>query len=188
MIVGNGDINDFNATSLGNVTISPKVVAPTITLDTSTYTYDGNAKTPTPTVKDGSTTINANEYNVSYSNNTNAGTATVTISDKTGGNYTVSGITTFTINKANGWVVLSQTSVPMSAIESKSVTFTTHGGSVTNEVSGEGWSSYYFYSVSGNTISVTRYSGGSATHNMYIKIKCAETTNYKAAEATCRFY
>ena len=187
-IVGNGDINDFNATSLGNVTISPKVVAPTITLDTSTYTYDGNAKTPTPTVKDGSTTINANEYNVSYSNNTNAGTATVTISDKTGGNYTVSGITTFTINKANGWVELSQTSVPMSAPEIRTVTFTTHGGSVTNEVSGENWSTYYAYAVSGNTIQVYRKAGGSATHNMYIKIKCAETTNYKAAEATCLFY
>ena len=85
------------------VSIAAKTVTnPTITLATNEYTYDGSAKTPAVTsVKDGSTTIPSGEYTVSYSNNTNAGTATVTISDKTGGNYQVSGTKNFTINKAN---------------------------------------------------------------------------------------
>ena len=85
------------------VTISAKTVSsPTITLSETSYTYDGNAKEPTVTVKDGETTIPSSEYTVSYSNNTNVGTATVTITDKDGGNYTVSGSTTFTISSADG--------------------------------------------------------------------------------------
>ena len=48
-------------------------------------------------MKDGETTVSADEYSVSYSNNTNVGTATVTITDKEGGNYTVSGTATFEI-------------------------------------------------------------------------------------------
>ena len=83
------------------VTISPKTVSsPTISLSQTSYTYDGTAKEPTVTVKDGETTISAEEYAVGYSNNTNAGTATVTISDKEGGNYNVSGSSTFTIERS----------------------------------------------------------------------------------------
>ena len=85
------------------VTIAAKIVSsPTITLSKTSYTYDGNAKEPTVTVKDGETTISSSEYTVSYANNTNVGTATVTITDKDGGNYTVSGSTTFTISSADG--------------------------------------------------------------------------------------
>ena len=51
-------------------------------------------------VKDGTTTIPSSEYTVGYSNNTNVGTATVTITDKSGGNYTVSGSKTFSITSA----------------------------------------------------------------------------------------
>jgi hypothetical protein len=54
------------------------------------------------TVKDGETTIPATEYSVSYTNNTNVGTATVTITDVEGGNYAVSGSTTFAISSADG--------------------------------------------------------------------------------------
>ncbi len=85
------------------VTIAAKIVSsPTITLSETSYTYDGNAKEPTVTVKDGETTISSSEYTVSYSNNTNVGSATVTITDKDGGNYIVSGSTTFTISAADG--------------------------------------------------------------------------------------
>ena len=95
-------------------TIAPKTVSsPTITLSQTSYTYDGTAKEPTVTVKDGETTISPEEYTVGYSNNTNAGTATVTITDKTGGNYTVSGSKTFTINTktvSSPTITLSQTS------------------------------------------------------------------------------
>ena len=82
------------------VTIDPKTVAdPTIAL-TGNRTYTGAEIEPAVTVKDGDTEIPASEYTVTYSGNINAGTATVTITDKDGGNYTVSGSTTFEIEKA----------------------------------------------------------------------------------------
>ena len=82
--------------------ITPKAVtAPAIQLAKTSVTYSGTAQEPAVTaVKDGETTISAEEYTVSYSNNTNAGTATVMITDKEGGNYTVSGSADFTITKA----------------------------------------------------------------------------------------
>ena len=93
---------DGAVTASVDFTITPKTVSsPTITLSPESFTYDGSAKQPTVTVKDGTTTIPASEYNIEYSNNTNAGTATVTITDKTGGNYTVSGTKTFTIAPAS---------------------------------------------------------------------------------------
>ena len=65
-----------------------------------TTVYDGTEKTPAVTaVKDGSATVEASEYTVVYSANINAGTATVTIADVEGGNYYISGHTTFTIEK-----------------------------------------------------------------------------------------
>ena len=84
---------------------SKKVTGPAIEV-ADAGTYDGKAKTPSVTVKDGGTVIPSNEYSVSYENNTNAGTATVKITDVAGGNYDVSGSTTFTINKGayNGTV------------------------------------------------------------------------------------
>lgn len=95
-------INYFNSSVNGTFTINPKTVnSPTITLDPSSYTYSGSQCKPTPTVKDGSTVIPSSEYTVSYSNNINAGTATCTITDKSGGNYTVSGSETFSIAKAD---------------------------------------------------------------------------------------
>lgn len=102
MVTGDANHNDIAAQNF-QVTIASKTVeSPTITLSQTSYTYDGNAKEPTVTVKDGETTIPAAEYSVGYTNNTNVGTATVTITDKDGGNYAVSGSTTFTISAADG--------------------------------------------------------------------------------------
>ena len=101
-VTANYDITYVNGTlSVTTLTVS----APTITLSQTSCFYDGTAKTPTVTVKDGTTIIPATEYTVGYSNNTAIGTATVTITDKDGGNYTVSGSTTFEIilkGDANG--------------------------------------------------------------------------------------
>ena len=73
---------------------------PTIELSQTSFTYDKTAKTPiVACVKDGSTVVDETEYGVSYNNNIDAGTATVIITDNPGGNYNVSGSTTFTINK-----------------------------------------------------------------------------------------
>ena len=94
--------NDVDAASL-KVSIAPKTVsAPTITLSETSYVYDGQEKKPTVTVKDGDAVIPATEYSVSYKDNVNVGTATVTITDVEGGNYTVSGSTTFAISAADG--------------------------------------------------------------------------------------
>ncbi len=84
---------------------SKKVTGPTIEV-ADAGTYDGTEKKPSVVVKDGEKVIPDSEYSVSYAGNINAGTATVTITDVAGGNYDVSGSTTFTINKGayNGTV------------------------------------------------------------------------------------
>ena len=96
---GDSTHSDSSVTTSVQITITPKTVTGAIqTIPDQTYT--GSNITPSITVKDGNTVIAASEYNVSYSDNKDVGTATVTVSDKTGGNYTVSGSTTFTITKA----------------------------------------------------------------------------------------
>lgn len=82
--------------------ITPRTVtAPTITVSGAPFVYTGNAFTPGITVTDDlGNVIAPKEYSVSYKDNTNAGTTTVTITDNDGGNYIVSGSTTFTIEKA----------------------------------------------------------------------------------------
>lgn len=81
----------------GTFTINPKAITATIEA-IANVTYDGTAKTPTLVVKDGTTEIATDEYTVTYANNTDAGTATATLVDVDGGNYTVSGSATFTID------------------------------------------------------------------------------------------
>ena len=97
------------------VTIAPKTVKdPTIDLFDEkgaplvNYTYDGNPKKPTVVVKDGSTVIGTtdaagvnDEYNVVYTDNLDAGKAMVSITDKQGGNYTITGSKEFVIVKAD---------------------------------------------------------------------------------------
>lgn len=89
-----------NAKASVTYTINSKEVTEPIIEVADAGTYDGNPKTPSVTVKDGETQIPSAEYEVSYENNTNAGTATVTITDAAGGNYSVTGRTTFTIGQA----------------------------------------------------------------------------------------
>ena len=98
----------------GTLAVTAKTVStPSVTLSETSFVYDGSEKQPTVTVKDGETVIPETEYTVGYSDNTAAGTATVTITDKEGGNYSVSGSATFVITAktvSTPSVTLSETS------------------------------------------------------------------------------
>ena len=79
----------------------------TVIVSPTTFIYNGKDQKPTTiTVKDGETEIPASEYTIGYklgnedvTETKDADTYTVVIADKAGGNYTVSGTATFTINK-----------------------------------------------------------------------------------------
>ncbi|MBQ6025928.1 MAG: leucine-rich repeat protein [Lachnospiraceae bacterium] len=105
--------NYADYTGSATITINPKTVNnPTITLTDGTYAYNGSEIKPAVAkVSDGTAEISSDEYTVSYSGNVNAGTATVTITDKTGGNYTVSGSTTFTISPLIATLAWSDTNL-----------------------------------------------------------------------------
>lgn len=104
-VIGDSNHQDVGVKSV-SVTVAPKVVSnAAIMLSQQAYVYDGMEKEPVVTVKDGESIISSSEYVVSYASNVNAGTAGVTVTDKEGGNYTVSGQTTFTITKANALIV-----------------------------------------------------------------------------------
>ena len=94
--------NNYEGEATAYFSITPRTVtAPTITVSGAPFIYTGNAITPEVTVTDDlGRVIDPKEYSVSYKDNTNAGTATITITDNDGGNYTVSGGTTFEIEKA----------------------------------------------------------------------------------------
>ena len=138
-IKGNGTHNDIGSESengaAGSVTsvINAQVVNGgddlTITLSQTSYTYDGTAKTPSVTVKRGDYEIPDTEYEVGYSENTNAGTATVTVTDKDGGNYTISGTATFTIEKEQLTASVTAKSLTYSAKEQELVNAGTISGS-----------------------------------------------------------
>ena len=108
-VEGDDNHSDSDVGSV-TVTIAPKTVKdPTIELELldddgnplTSFTYDGKAKTPTVKVLDGSTLIDPKEYNLVYEDNIDAGKGTVNITDKPGGNYTVTGSATFVIVKAD---------------------------------------------------------------------------------------
>lgn len=97
-IQGNGN---YTGTATAEWKITPKVVT-NPSINVAPCTYNGHEQQPPVELKDGDVVVPKDEYTVSYSNNINAGTgtATVTITDKPGGNYTVSGGANFTISKA----------------------------------------------------------------------------------------
>ena len=97
-VVGDSNINDVASAST-QCSINEKPVTAIVTVSPSAYTYSGSYCEPTVTVKDGETVIDPSEYTVVYSNNLNAGTATVTIYDVIGGDYYVTGSTTFEITQ-----------------------------------------------------------------------------------------
>ena len=98
-VAGDSNHTDTQPASV-TVTVAPKTVTATVTVSGGSLTYTGDPLKPDVIVKDGDTVISPEEYDVSYKGNVNAGTATVTVRSKAGGNYTVSGSTTFEIGKA----------------------------------------------------------------------------------------
>ena len=98
-VAGDSNHTDTQPASV-TVTVAPKTVTATVTVSGDSLTYTGDPLKPGVIVKDGDTVISPEEYDVSYRDNVNAGTATVTVRNKAGGNYTVSGGTTFEIGKA----------------------------------------------------------------------------------------
>ena len=98
-VAGDSNHTDTQPVSV-TVTVAPKTVTATVTVSGDSLSYTGDPLKPGVIVKDGDTVISPEEYDVSYRDNVNAGTATVTVRNKAGGNYTVSGSTTFEIGKA----------------------------------------------------------------------------------------
>ena len=98
-VAGDSNHTDTQPASV-TVTVAPKAVTATVTVSGDSLSYTGDPLKPGVIVKDGDTVISPEEYDVSYRDNVNAGTATVTVRNKAGGNYTVSGGTTFEIGKA----------------------------------------------------------------------------------------
>lgn len=98
-VAGDSNHTDTQPASF-TVTVAPKAVTATVTVSGDSLTYTGDPLKPGVIVKDDDTVISPEEYDVSYKDNVNAGTATVTVRNKAGGNYTVSGGTTFEIGKA----------------------------------------------------------------------------------------
>ena len=94
--------NNYEGEATVYFSITPRTVtAPTVTVSGAPFVYTGSAIMPEVTVTDDlGHVIDPKEYSVSYKDNTNAGTATITVTDNDGGNYTVSGTTTFEIDKA----------------------------------------------------------------------------------------
>ena len=169
-VTGKGN---YTGTASASWSITAKTVTnPTIELSGISFPYDnGNEIKPAVTVKDGETIISADEYTVSYTNNINVGTATVTVKDKEGGNYTVSGSTTFAIGRAS----FTAPTVTMSGY--------TYGGTLptpsVGEYPGGGAVTYYYNTANGSSAEwkdMTATSLNVGTYSMYAVI--AESQNY----------
>ena len=161
-VKGDANHSDIAPATL-TATISPKTVSsPTIILSATSFVYDGQEKKPTVTVKDGSTTIPTSEYTVSYSNNVNVGTATVTITDKDGGNYVVSGSTTFQIT-ASSATLTPPTAKTGLVYTGSAQELVNAGSSTTGEV---------HYSLDGSNYSTAIPKGTDAkTYTVYYRVK-----------------
>lgn len=99
-------IGNYEGEAYTTFTIEPRTVAAPVFVGLKeNYTHTGEAVTPAFTLKDDlGNVIPETEYEVAYSGNINRGQATITVSDKTGGNYIVSGTATFNIvQHAHDW-------------------------------------------------------------------------------------
>lgn len=153
---------------------------------TSNKTYNGNSITPTPAVMVPLPTImslytlTSNEVSYSYSNNTNAGEATITINGE--GNYTGSITQDFIIDKADGYINLSEIYSSVS-YGTSSVAFTitsSHGGAYIVTDNNDTATS----NVVGNTVTISNLETLTSGSTIVVTIKSEETSNYNEATAT----
>ena len=148
--------------------------------------YNGQLHTPTPSVTvplpstDNPTTLTSSDITYSYLDNKNAGTAKVTITGK--GNYKGTITKEFTINKANGYVNLSENNKNI-VYGTNTVTFnitSTHGGEIviTDD------NSTVTEALNSNRVTVTNLGELTSGTIVNIIIKSKETKNYKEASTT----
>jgi|GEM_PF-1999479 len=165
--------NNYEGEATAYFSITPRIVtAPTVTVSGAPFVYIGSAITPEVTVTDDlGHVIDPKEYRVSYKDNTNAGTATITVTDNDGGNYTVSGGTTFEIDKAVQAVAAGNVS-GVYGETNKAVAVTSAVGDVT------------FASSDENVVTVDA-AGGLAFHKsgtVEITVRAAGDANYYGAQ------
>ena len=172
---GDSNINGVPEKSVA-CSINEKLVTAVVTVNPSSYTYSGSYCKPTVTVKDGETVIDPSEYTVTYSNNLNAGTATVTIYDVVGGDYYVTGSTTFKIAKQTPVLATSPTS-----------TSPTYNGSVQNLLTGGSMkhSSSVSTAVPGSFTYDQGTNAGSYSNPKWY-FTPTDTTNYNSTNGTVR--
>ena len=178
MSATNGDYPFNDVSDTYTATINKKSITPTVTLSQYSYVYDNTAKQPTVTVNDGDYTISTaeNEYTVSYSNNIEAGTATATVSNKTGGNYTIATTSVdYTITKQPLTVTVTANDLYYTGEEQKLVTGSLAGaGSVADCT--------LYYSMDGVYYSTEVPTGiKTKTYTVYYKAKGDD--NHQDAEA-----
>ena len=169
-------INPYDISISGNATVVP----------TSNKTYNGSSFTPTPAVivplpsSMTSYTLTSSEVSYSYANNINAGEATITISGA--GNYTGTITQNFTIEKADGYINLSEINKAIS-YGTSNVTFTitsSHGGtySVTDN------NATATSNVIGTTVTISNLDTIASGTTVEVTVTSGETNNYNAATAT----
>lgn len=168
-VLGDVNVEDTEPQSV-SLTIAQRQITPIIILSQNTYTYDGNAKTPSVVVKyqgdEEQITVSPTEYSVSYSNNIGAGTATASVED-TNINFSFTGSTTFTIEKASGSVTTAPTD--------KAVTYSGSTQSVVNAGEGTGVM-YYRLGTEGDFSTYIPTATNAGTYTLYYY--AAESANY----------
>ena len=180
--------NNYEGEVTVYMSITPRTVtAPTITVSGAPFVYTGSAITPTVTVTDDlGNTIDSKEYTVSYKDNTNAGTATITITDKDGGNYIVSGSTTFTIEKAASAIAAApaaKTGLSYNGKEQELITAgTATGGTVKYRLGTTGeFSAAIPKAANAGEYTVYYYVEGDANHNSQKEVQSLTVSIAKAA-------
>lgn len=176
-----------NETISNGLVINSKAVTATISAIPDA-TYTGSNIEPTVIVYDGQTVIPASEYTVSYSDNRNAGTATVTLTDKAGGNYTVTGTTTFEIlpkSISDAVITINGALTYNRTEQTQNVTVTLAGfDAVTFDVSGNKQTNV---NTSGDyTLTVTGNGNFTDSKNLDWNIATATPTENPAKKTTAR--